>query len=203
MRFHLTCAAALLAIPLAALQAAPVAAQQAPARPAAAGQNPEAEAEFIKAAEEGAPEQISTKAAIARLEPSGATAIVRPGSNGFTCTLMADESHTPACANAQGFKWLVAATAHKPAPPAGGTGVVYMAKGSTHFETPEGEIVMAPTGQTKSVREPPHWMLLTPLDPAATGIPTRPNAGGAYIMFAGTPYAHLMLYQDPKMLEKP
>jgi hypothetical protein len=173
---------------------------QAQSRPA--GQNRETEVEFIKAVEEGAPRWISAQAAIARLEPSGATAIVRPGTNGFTCTLMADESHTPACGNALGFKWLVAATAHKPVPPAGGMGVVYMAKGSTHYETPEGEIVMAPSAQTKSVREPPHWMLLTPLDPAATGIPTRPNAGGAYIMFAGTPYAHLMIYQDPKMLRK-
>jgi hypothetical protein len=202
MRFHRTCAVALLAIPLAALQAAPVAAQQAPARPAAAGQNPEAEAEFIKAAEEGAPEQISTKAAIARMEPSGKTTIVRPGSNGFTCTLMPDESHAPYCGDKRGFQWIVAAMSHKPAPPAGGTGIAYMAKGGLHYETPEGEIVMAPSAQTKSVREPPHWMLLTPLDPAATGIPTKPNAGGSYIMFAGTPYAHLMIYQDPKMLEK-
>lgn len=45
-------------------------------------------------------------------------------------------------------------------------------------------------------------MLLWPLDPTATGIPTRPNAGGSYIMFPGTPYAHLMVYQDPKMLKQ-
>lgn len=30
----------------------------------------------------------------------------------------------------------------------------------------------------------------------------RPDAGGSYIMFAGTPYAHLMICQDPKMLEQ-
>jgi hypothetical protein len=192
MRLHRSYAVALLALPLAALQAQ--------ARPA--GQSAATETEFIKAAEEGAPERISAQAAIARLEPNGGTTIVRPGTNGFTCTLMADETNSPTCANAQGFKWLVAATAHKPAPPAGGGGVAYMAKGSTHYETPEGEIVMAPSAKTKSVREPPHWMLLTPLDPAATGIPTRPNAGGAYIMFAGTPFAHLMVYQDPKMLKK-
>ena len=81
-------------------------------------------------------------------------------------------------------------------------GVVYMAKGAYHDETPDGEIVMRPSAQTKKVKEPPHWMLLTPMDPAATGIPTHLNAGGSYIMFAGTPYAHLMIHQDPKMLEK-
>jgi hypothetical protein len=192
MRLHRSYAAVLLALPLAALQAQ--------ARPA--GQSAATETEFIKAAEEGAPERISARAAIARLEPNGKTSTVRPGSNGFTCTLMPDESHAPYCGDRRGFQWIVAAMSHKPAPPAGGTGIAYMAKGGLHYETPEGKIVMEPSAQTKSVREPPHWMLLTPLDPAATGIPTKPNAGGAWIMFAGTPYAHLMLYQDPKMLRK-
>jgi hypothetical protein len=192
MMLHRTCVVALLALPLTALQAQ--------SRPA--GENREAEAEFIKAAEEGAPERISAQAAIARLEPSGKTSTVRPGSNGFTCTLMPDESHAPYCGDRRGFQWIVAAMSHKPAPPAGGTGIAYMAKGGLHYETPDGKIVMEPSAQTKSVREPPHWMLLTPIDAAATGIPTRPNAGGSYIMFAGTPYAHLMIYQDPKMLKQ-
>jgi len=39
-------------------------------------------------------------------------------------------------------------------------------------------------------------------DPVKTGLPTKPNAGGTYVMFEGTPFAHLMIYQDPKMLEK-
>ena len=46
-----------------------------------------------------------------------------------------------------------------------------------------------------------HW-LLTPLDSATAGIPTHPNAGGSCIMFVGAPYAHLTLYQDPKMLKR-
>jgi hypothetical protein len=193
MTHHITWSAALVA-------ALPLTHLTAQARPA--GQSAEAEAEFIKAADEGAPERISAQAAVARLEPNGKTTIVRPGSNGFTCTLMPDESHAPYCGDKRGFQWIVAAMSHKPAPPAGGTGIAYMAKGGLHYETPEGQIVMAPSAQTKSVREPPHWMLLTALDPVATGIPTKPNAGGTYIMFAGTPYAHLMIYQDPKMLKQ-
>ena len=76
-----------------------------------------------------------------------------------------------------------------------------MTKAGTHFETAKGEIVMDRSVATKDVREPPHWMLLWPLHPTATRIPTRPNAGGSYITFPGTPYAHLMVYQDPKMLK--
>jgi hypothetical protein len=165
-----------------------------------AGQTKEAEAEFIKSAEAGAPARISEKAAVARIEPKGQVTMIRPGSNGFTCALFPDETHAPICADRSGFRWFVAAMSQQPKPPTTG-GVAYMAKGGVHYETPDGKSVMMPTGSTKEVREPPHWMLLTPMDPTATGIPTRPNAGGTYIMFAGTPYAHLMFYQDPKMLK--
>jgi hypothetical protein len=166
-----------------------------------ADHNSAGDAEFIKEAESGAAPSISEKAAIARLEPHGKVTAVRPGSNGFTCTLFPDESKAPFCGDRSAFNWLVEATSGKPKPSTTG-GVAYMAKGGLHYETPDGKIVMQPTSTTKKVKEPAHWMLLTPLDPAATGIPTRPNAGGAYLMFAGTPYAHLMIYQDPKMLKQ-
>jgi hypothetical protein len=167
----------------------------------AQGAPTEAQAEFIKAAEEGAPARISSKAAVARLEPTGKLVPVRPGSNGFTCTLMPDESTAPLCADEPALRWFVAAVSKQPKPPAAAPGVAYMGKGGMHYETAAGEIVMSKSAGTKDVQEPPHWMLLTPLDPAATGIPARPNAGGSYIMFAGTPYAHLMVYQDPKLLK--
>jgi hypothetical protein len=166
-----------------------------------ASQTREGETEFIKAAEEGASANIAEKAAIARIEPKGKVTMVRPGNNGFTCTLFPDENHIPFCGDRKGFQWMVAAISEQPKPPTTG-GVVYMAKGAYHNEMPNGEIVMRPSAQTKEVKEPPHWMLLTPLDPTTTGIPSHPNAGGSYIMFAGTPFAHLMIHQDPKMLEK-
>lgn len=165
-----------------------------------AGQTTEATAEFIKAAEAGAPDRISAQATIARMEPSGKTSVVRQGSNGFTCSLFPDESHAPVCSDQKGWQWFVAAMSNQPQPPASG-GIAYMAKGGEHYEMPDGRIVMKAAAGTKSVKEPPHWMVLTPLDSATTGIPTHPNAGGSYIMLAGTPYAHLMIYQDPKMLK--
>ncbi len=68
-----------------------------------AGQTKETEAEFIKAAEEGAPARISAQAAVARIEPKGQVTMVRPGSNGFTCTLFPDESHAPFCGDKSAF----------------------------------------------------------------------------------------------------
>ena len=165
------------------------------------GETKETEAEFIKAAEAGAPDRISAQAAVVRMEPSGKTSAVRPGNNGFTCTLLPDESHTPLCADQKGLAWFTAAMSNQPKPPTTG-GVGYMAKGSEHYEMSDGHIVMKPAAGTKTVKEPPHWMLLTPLDTARTGLPAHPNAGGSYIMFAGTPYAHLMVYQNPNQLAK-
>jgi hypothetical protein len=45
-------------------------------------------------------------------------------------------------------------------------------------------------------------MLMWPFDATVTKLPTAPNPFGVYIMFGDSPYAHLMLYQDPmKMTE--
>lgn len=162
----------------------------------------EANEEFTRDAEEAAPARIADQAGIVRLDPKGTVTRVRESRNGFTCTLLPDGSSAPMCADERGFAWMVAAMSGKPRPPASDRpGIAYMAKGGIHFETPDGEIVMQPSGETEEVEEPPHWMILWPFDSASTGLPTRPNAGGTYIMFAGTPYAHLMVYQDPKMLK--
>ena len=165
-------------------------------------QGKEANQEFARAAQEAAPARIADGAGIARLEPSGKVTPIRQSSNGFTCTLLPDGSNAPVCADQRGFAWLAAAFSKKPRPPASDRpGIGYMAKGGVHFETPDGKIVTEPSPGTKEEKEPPHWMILWPFDSASTGLPTRPNAGGTYIMFEGTPYAHLMVYQDPGMLK--
>jgi hypothetical protein len=158
--------------------------------------------EYVRAAVQGAPERISGQAAVVRIEPGGKTSTLRQGSNGFTCGLFPDASLAPVCADQEGWGWLTAALSQKPKPPNAQPGVAYMAKGGVHYEMPDGKMVMAASPETKEVKEPAHWMILWPLDPAKTGLPAKPNAGGAYVMFEGTPFAHLMIYQDPAMLEK-
>ena len=165
--------------------------------------NKEATEEFTRDAREGAPERISDQAGIVRMDPKGKVEPVSQTRNGFTCTLMPDESRAPVCADERGFAWLVSAISQKPQPPKiDKPGIVYMAKGGVHYETSDGKIVMMPGAGTKEERDPPHWMLIWPFDSASTALPTKPNAGGSYIMMAGTPYAHLMVHQDPKMLKQ-
>jgi hypothetical protein len=43
-------------------------------------------------------------------------------------------------------------------------------------------------------------MIMWPFEAEAAKLPIQPNPGGAWIMFEGTPYAHLMIYQDPMKL---
>ena len=159
-------------------------------------------AQYVQAAEGGAPSSISANAAVARIDPKKKTVTeLRAGTNGFTCGLMPDDN-SPFCGDKNAWAWLAAAFTGQPKPPNTAPGVSYMMQGGTHYETPTGEIVMEKAANTKDVKEPPHWMLMWPFDPAATGLPTKPGPAGVYIMFAGTPYAHLMVYQSPALVAK-
>src|SRR6267143_345982 len=130
-------------------------------------------AQFIAAARTGAPAKVSTNATVARIN-----------------------------ADTSAWQWLVDAFTGKPKPTNTVPGISYMAMGGIHHETASGEIKMTPDSTTHRVKEPPHWMLMWPVDAAVSGLPTKAVPGGAYIMFAGTPYAHLMVYQDPAAIVK-
>jgi hypothetical protein len=42
-----------------------------------------------------------------------------------------------------------------------------------------------------------HWMITWPFDAAANGLPTTVRDKGAWVFFAGTPYAYLHVCGDP------
>ena len=79
-------------------------------------------------------------------------------------------------------------------------GIAYMARGGNHWEK-DGKVLMKQEPGAKLVKEPPHWMLMWPFESKAEKFPNAPNQAGAYIMFDGTPYAHLMIYQDPMKMK--
>jgi len=56
----------------------------------------------------------------------------------------------------------------------------------------------AATADNQWVIEGPHVMIIVP-DPALLeGVTTDPNAGGPYVMWKGTPYAHIMMPTGPR-----
>lgn len=42
-----------------------------------------------------------------------------------------------------------------------------------------------------------NWIIMWPFDPKTTGFPTTHKSTGAYITWAGTPYAHLHVMGNP------
>jgi hypothetical protein len=81
---------------------------------------------------------------------------------------------------------------HKPKPANTEPGIEYMLLGGSDWSGSD------PTASSGTpITEPPHWMILWPFDAETTGLSTEPKQSGAWIMYAGTPFAHLMINQRP------
>jgi hypothetical protein len=156
----------------------------------------------IKLAESAAPTRISKEATIMVYGPDGKLAEARKGSNGFTCipTVNFRPEADPMCFDAAVGQWVDALVNKKDKPNNTVPGVSYMARGGYHWEK-GGKILMEEEPGAKLVKEPPHWMIMWPFSAAETKLPSLPNSPGAYVMFDGNPYAHVMIYQDPKKMK--
>ena len=148
-----------------------------------------------------APLTISKAAGVMVYGADGKLTEAKKSENGFTCipTVMNLPDPDPMCMDAAAYQWMTDIMNNAPKPTNTVPGIAYMARGGSHFEK-GGKVVMSGDG-AKVVKEPPHWMIMWPFDPAASKLPTAPNPSGSYIMFDGTPYAHLMVYQDPKKMK--
>ncbi len=71
-------------------------------------------------------------------------------------------------------------------------GIMYMLAGGTDWSATD---PYATSGTP--IKEPPHWMIMWPFDAKATGLSAEAKDTGTWIMWAGTPYAHLMINQKP------
>lgn len=148
-----------------------------------------------------APSHIAKEAGVMVYGADGKLTETKKSGNGFTCipTVMNLPDPDPMCMDAAVQQWMTDLMNNAPKPTNTIPGIAYMARGGSHFEK-DGKVVMAGEG-AKVVKEPPHWMVMWPFDAAATKFPTAPNPSGVYIMFDGTPYAHLMVYQDPRKMK--
>ena len=149
-----------------------------------------------------APARITKDAAVMVYGEDGKLKEVRPGTNGFTCvpSVMNLPIPDPMCMDAAVKQWLddVGSGASKPSNTV--PGIAYMARGGSHWEK-HGEILMKKEAGAKVAKEPPHWMVMWPFDSKTSMLLNKPNPSGVYLMFDGTPYAHLMIHQDPKKMK--
>jgi hypothetical protein len=94
--------------------------------------------------------------------------------------------------DANAMKWAEAWVGHKP-PPSDTPGVMYMLAGGTDASNTD-PYAKAPTGGGDWIKTGPHLMVVGSTK-ALAGYPSgpNPNTSAPYVMWAGTPYAHLMI----------
>ena len=140
------------------------------------------------------PTDIGSGARIIDTDKQGNTLVLREGSNGFTC-MPGDPTEIgkpPMCADAVAMQWSTGFKAHRPKPTNAVPGIIYMLAGATQRSDSD------PFDMTsEAITVGPHWMIMWPFDPTTTGLPARHKATGAYVMWAGSPYAHLHVMGNP------
>jgi len=150
--------------------------------------------QIIQSATSAAPPSIAKDAAVMNVSADGAMRMVREGTNGWTC--MADSPATPGpdpmCGDANAMAWAQAWIGHK-TPPANKVGFMYMLEGGTDASNTD-PYATAPTTENNWVKTGPHVMIVGAKG-MMEGYPTSPTPDTTrpYVMFAGTPYEHLML----------
>lgn len=166
----------------------------------------------IAAAVQAAPEDRRAGATVLGYDGTGALATLRAGTNDLVC--LADDPKDAAFS---------VACYHKDLEPFMARGRELLAKGIKSKEREEARWKEIESGAIAMPREPRtlhvlsgsgfdpatgtiadaylRWVIYTPFaTPETTGLPIRPVPGGPWLMFPGTPTAHIMISpkKDPK-----
>lgn len=119
--------------------------------------------------------------------------VLREGDSRWTCLPAMPEAErpNPMCLDDPWLQWLEAFQ-NGTDPEVSGLGISYMLGGDAPVNNAD------PTDQTEDpgevwVESGPHIMVVVPDASLLEGIPTDPSAGGPWVMWKGTPYAHIMI----------
>ena len=165
--------------------------RKAPAKKSAA----QSDAELVASAMKAAPASVAKNATIATMDPSGSMKTIRKGTNGFTC--MPDNPATPGpdpmCMDAAAMAWAHAWIGHQ-TPPAGKIGFMYMLAGGTDASNTD-PYATKPAANNHWVKTGPHVMVVGADAAFYDQYPKNPDPDTTvpYVMWAGTPYQHLMI----------
>ena len=161
-------------------------------------------AQKIANATSAAPADISKNATIMDWpeKPGEQPKQLRAGTNGWVCfpnmpaELGAASGDDPMCLDKQWQTW-AEAWSGKTQPKIAGTGVAYMLRGDRGASNTDPHAT-GPTADNAWVVSPPHIMVLYEDPKMLDAFPTDPKSGGPWVMWKGTPYAHLMVPVAPK-----
>ncbi len=157
---------------------------------APAQQSPAAgDADYMAKIMTAAPAPIAQGATVVTMDKGGAMRTVQKGTNAFTCMVIPDG--TPMCADQNAWMWMTAMMGNKAPPNA--IGFVYMLAGDSGASNTD-PTATAATPQNHWIKTGPHVMIVGPgsktlgYPRTADADPTKP-----YVMWAGTPYEHVMI----------
>lgn len=196
-RYHLLLPVLLVVVGCGREDAAEPAAESAAEAPAAeaavAGEDLSTTEGKIANAMSAAPEAIASAAAIMEMGADGSMTQLREGTNGWVC--MPDNPGTPGpdpmCADRVWQAWF-GAYVSRSAPEIGEVGTAYMLAGGADASNTD-PYATGPAEGEEWVMSGPHIMTLPTSPDELASYPTDPESGGPYVMWAGTPYAHLMV----------
>jgi hypothetical protein len=156
------------------------------------------EADKIANAMSAGPAAITAEATILDWpsDPAGDLIVLREGTNGWTC--LTDRPDTPVndpmCLDQVWVEWtnalMLGEEPHVTSP-----GLAYMLQGGSDASNTD-PFATEPAPGEDWVVSPAHVMLIFPESVDLSQFPTDPTSGGPYVMWAGTPYAHIMMPVD-------
>ncbi len=152
------------------------------------------DAQLIASAMSAAPASVAKGATIIKTKADGTMVTLRQGTNGFTC--MPDNPATPGpdpmCGDKNAMEWANAWMSHK-TPAAGKVGFMYMLAGGTDASNTD-PYATAPSATNHWIKTGPHVMVVG-ADASFYDSYSKaadPDTSLPYVMWAGTPYQHLM-----------
>jgi len=188
------------------LAAAPAFAQH-PEHAAATAKTGMTNAQKIASARSAAPIAISAQATVMDFpdKPGEDMKQLAAGTNGWVCfpsTAAAPKgTNDPMCLDKAWQGWAEAWMKKTPPPQVSGPGIAYMLKGDRGASNTD-PFATAATADNHWVVSPPHVMVL-PSDPKQLDAMTDdPKSGGPWVMWKGTPYAHIMVPVSPTIAAK-
>lgn len=154
---------------------------------------PKPDTDLIRNAVSAAPKAVGDKAAVVAVDAQGKFRALREGSNGFTCIPDNPMSpgNDPMCVDANGFEW-VKAWVERRNPPEGKIGFGYMLQGGSDASNTDPHATQPAAGE-KWVDTGPHVMIFNAGDRLSDYPKQHGDARSPYVMWSGTPYAHVMI----------
>jgi hypothetical protein len=146
----------------------------------------------IARAMEAAPDAIANNATI--VDNDGT--VLRQGTNGWKCLPASAAGSHPMC-NDEVWMRLMAAVGSKADFSTNKVGISYMLAGDDNVNNADPYDTNPDPGEVW-VQEGPHLMILVPDPGMLEGISDDPTNGGPYVMWKGTPYAHIMVPVGPR-----